>query len=169
VVGDLPELAGASLGEHRNRAWPWILLTHLTLYGLVMAVLVGAVLVTEPRTSPRNLASLLLVVAAPTLSFVILYTWSLSFRAPLVLVISNSGITGVIRYSPLKRFEPREVRIPFDQLRGVTFFLPYWSIRSKQHIGGVSFLFVSRENAAKVLHAWRGWQTVRAAGPAGVS
>jgi len=166
MVGYLPDLAGAPLGEFRNRAWPWILLTNLTLYGLVVVVLVGAVAVAHSGTSPRDLANLLVVFATPTFLLAILYTWSLSFRAPSVLVISNSCVIGVIRYSPLKRFKPREVRIPFDQLRAVTFFRPYWTIRSKQRTGGVWFIFVSRENARKVLQAWRAWQTVGVAGPA---
>jgi hypothetical protein len=149
-------------GEFPNPALPWLFLTITPFlyctWGLVTAVVF---LVPLPPSHLALFEDLVVVLVAPA-GWAGLWAWLLAYRAPKTLVIAESGVSGMIRFSPLKRFTPRRVEIPFDRIRRVYFSFPGWAVRSKSLTGGVWFIYLSRENARRVNDAWDRWRALSA-------
>jgi hypothetical protein len=101
-----------------------------------------------------------LIAVAPPAAGGLLWAQLGSYQAPESLRITENGVNGVIRFSPLKRFKPRIVEIPFDRVRRVYFFMPGWVVRSTVRSGGVWFIYLSRDNARRVKDAWDRWKAL---------
>lgn len=141
-----------------NRAWPWLLLT----LGVVASPALVAILASldfGPHLSPGRLWIGVVFISAIYAGVVGVFTWAYSYRAPTSVVITDSGVRCVIRFSPLKRFAPRSLDIAFDQVRSIHALFPFWAVRFNTPVGGTWFVYLSRKNALTAREAWKTWKS----------
>jgi hypothetical protein len=154
-VGD-----SSSLGEFPNKAWPWIFVSMMPSIPVLFAVALVLVWARFPPAGSVEALSDVGFCAELAVGLGLagagLTAWLFSYRAPRALTISEWGVYGTIRVSPM--LSPTKIAIPFDKIRTVYFFFPAWAVRSTQLTGGVWFVYLSRQNATRVQRAWLAWK-----------
>jgi len=144
----------------QNTAWPWAFVSLLTICGTFEVVVILITLVMFPHTPKLLEFYLVTIVIVLLLSLYLAVMRSLG--APRQITIHTWGFAGTISYPRWTGRGVRSFSIPFTSMRGVTRWLPGWTVSTDipaRDVRGRLYVTVSNANAVRIRQAWERWKS----------